>query len=123
MKLSYISRQGRKILLATLAAAAMTTGLAGGAEAKMGPTGAAIVGGVAGLAVGAAIADSYHNNNKKKVYYYDGYAPPYRPGQYDPYFNQAFSPGTGIVCYPAQRMCYNNNGSVSGVWTRKVYGY
>ena len=92
------------------------------AEAKtMGPTAAAIVGGVAGLAVGAAIADSA--NQKKKKYYYNGYAPPYGPGTYDPYFNQAFSPTAGVVCYPAQRLCYNNNGSDANHWTRNVYGY
>ena len=71
--------------------------------------------------VGAAIADSANHNKKK--YYYNGYAPPYGPGTYDPYFNQAFSPTAGVVCYPAQRLCYNNNGSVANHWTRNVYGY
>ena len=56
----------------------------------MGPTAAAIVGGVAGVAVGAAIADAAKPKKKKIVY--EGYAPPYAPGQYDPYFNQAYSP-------------------------------
>ncbi len=110
------------MLLAGLAAAAMLVS-AQPAEAKqMGPTAAAIVGGVAGVAVGAAIADASRHKTKKKIYY-EGYAPPYEPGRYDPYFNQAFSPTTGIVCYPAQRLCYSNAGAVSGTWTRKVYGY
>ncbi|WP_395689918.1 hypothetical protein [Aestuariivirga sp.] len=110
-----------KMFAVAAAAALLLAGLPQVVQAKsIGPTGAAIVGGVAGLAIGAAIADA--NRPKKKIYY-EGYAPPYRPGNYDPYFNQAFSPATGIVCYPAQRLCYNNGGSVSGNWTRKVYGY
>ena len=110
------------VLLAGLAAAAMLASAQHQAEAKqMGPTAAAIVGGVAGVAVGAAIADAA--KPKKKKIYYEGYAPPYELGRYDPYFNQAFSPTTGIVCYPAQRLCYSNAGAVSGTWTRKVYGY
>lgn len=109
-------------LVCALTAGSMLAGFQQQAEAKtMGPTAAAIVGGVAGLAVGAAIADA--NKPRTKKVYYPGYVPPYAPGQYDPYFNQAFSPTTGIVCYPAQRTCYNNNGSVSGGWSRKVYGY
>lgn len=110
------------MLLAGLAAAAILVPAPQQAAAKtMGPTAAAIVGGVAGVAVGAAIADAA--KPKKKKIYYEGYAPPYEPGRYDPYFSQAFSPTTGIVCYPAQRLCYSNAGAVSGTWTRKVYGY
>ena len=105
-----------------VAAALLLVSLYQPAEAKgIGPTGAAIVGGLAGVAVGAAIADAARPARPK--YYYDGYAPPYRPGNYDPYFNQAFSPSAGVVCYPAQRMCYDNNGTVSHKWTRRVYGY
>ncbi|WP_421694121.1 hypothetical protein [Aestuariivirga sp.] len=122
MKSKVSRRRAGMFLLCALAAAGMLAGPQQQAEAKtMGPTAAAIVGGVAGLAVGAAIADA--NKPRTKKVYYPGYVPPYAPGQYDPYFNQAFSPTTGIVCYPAQRACYNNNGSVNGVWSRKVYGY
>jgi hypothetical protein len=111
-----------KIVLGTCAAAALLMGGQPAAEAKtMGPTAAAIVGGVAGLAVGAAIADA--SRPKKKKIYYNGYQPPYAPGQYDPYFNQAYSPVAGVVCYPAQRLCYNNGGSVNGTWTRRAFGY
>ena len=54
-----------KFMLAGFAAAALLVAAQPAAEAKtMGPTAAAIVGGVAGLAVGAAIADSA--NQKKK---------------------------------------------------------
>lgn len=111
-----------KVFAVAAASALLMAGAPQAVQAKtMGPTAAAIVGGVAGVAVGAAIADAA--KPKQKKIYYDGYAPPYRPGNYDPYFNQAFSPSTGIVCYPAQRLCYNNGGTVSGTWTRKVYGY
>ena len=82
--------------------------------------GAAIVGGIAGVAIGAALSDQH--KHKTKVYY-NGYAPPYGAGGYDPYFNRAFSPGGDVVCYPAQAMCYNNNGSVARNWTRRIYGY
>ena len=92
------------------------------AQAKtIGPTGAAIVGGVAGVAVGAAIADAA--KPKKKKIAYPNYQPPYQPGGYNPYFNQAYSPEAGVVCYPAQRLCYNNGGAVNGTWTRRAFGY
>ena len=119
MKAKHIRSTCQRFTIAAIAAAAILASVQHAAEAKISSTGAAILGGVAGLAVGAAIADS----QKKKTIYYEGYAPPYQPGAYDPYFNQAFSPTTGIVCYPAQRLCYNNGGSISGTWTRKVYGY
>lgn len=110
-----------KLIAAAAAAALLLASVPQAAQAKtIGPTGAAIVGGVAGLAIGAAIADA--NRPKKKIYY-EGYAPPYRPGYYDPYFNQAFAPTAGVICYPAQRLCYNNNGTVANNWTRRVYGY
>ena len=121
MKLSDISKQGRKFMLTSLAAAAMLAGIENGAQAGgISPGGAAIVGGVAGLAIGAAIADAAR---PRKPYYYNGYAPPYRPGQYDPYWNQAFRPDPAITCYPAQRLCYNRYGAISDKWTRRVYGY
>lgn len=117
MKLSPKTGRRASVILSALAAAALLVAPQHKAEAKISSTGAAILGGVAGLAVGAAIADS--RKPKTKIYY-EGYAP---PPQYDPYFNQAFSPTAGIVCYPAQRLCYNNGGSISGKWTRTVYGY
>ena len=117
MKLSKNTGRRGTIILSALLAAALLAVLQQKAEAKISSTGAAILGGVAGLAVGAAIADSRKPRTK---IYYEGYAP---PPHYDPYFNQAFSPTAGIVCYPAQRLCYNNGGSISGKWTRNVYGY
>ena len=120
--MKHVARPCATLLLSAMVALAIAFTGAKTSEAKtMGPTAAAIVGGVAGVAVGAAIADAANHNKKK--YYYNGYAPPYAPGAYDPYFNQAFSPTGGVVCYPAQRLCYNNNGSVANHWTRRVYGY
>ena len=58
-----------KLIFAGFAAAALLVAAQPAAEAKtMGPTAAAIVGGVAGLAVGAAIADSANQKKKKKKY-------------------------------------------------------
>ena len=58
--------------------------------------------------MGAALSDQHHHN--KKIYY-NGYNPPYAPGAYDPYFAKVYSPAANVVCYSAQRVCYNNNGS------------
>lgn len=118
---SRTARDFKHFMIAGLASAGLLLGLSPEAGAKtIGPTAAAIVGGVAGVAVGAAIADAA--KPKKKIIYPD-YQPPYQPGRYDPYFNQAFSPEGGVVCYPAQRLCYNNGGSVNGTWTRRSFGY
>ena len=108
MKAIHTKVSASRLLLAAFAAAAMLVAAQPKAEAKI-------------SAGGAAILDAHAKKNKK--IYYKGYNPPYQPGGYDPYFNQAFSPTTGVVCYPAQRLCYNNAGSISGTWTRKVYGY
>jgi hypothetical protein len=109
-------------ILAVAASAAVLLSAHPQAEAKtMGPTAAAIAGGVAGLAIGAAIADA--NRHKAKKYHYNGYVPPYQPGGYDPYFDRAFRPSNDVTCYPAQRLCYNDNGSVAKNWSRRVFGY
>ena len=34
------------------------------------------------------------------------------PGRLRSLFQPGLQPGAGVVCYPAQRLCYNNNGSV-----------
>jgi hypothetical protein len=79
-----------------------------------------IVGGLVGLAVGAALSRKHQHNNQ---IYYRGYEPPYRPDAYDPYFARTFSPNSNVICYTAQRVCYNNNGSVANKWSRRVFGY
>jgi hypothetical protein len=88
------------------------------AIAKNRDVGASLVGGVVGVAVGAALSHKHHHD---KVIYYPGYQPPYPAGGYDPYFNQAFNPAPDVVCYPAQRICYNMNGSVANKWTWRVF--
>ncbi|WP_018185317.1 hypothetical protein [Kaistia granuli] len=100
--------------LAALALLAPALLLAQGApsQAKDGRNSAAILGGLAGLAVGAAIADSANRN--RDIY---GAPPPpaYRPPA-------PFSPAGGVICYPEQRACYNNGGAYNGNWTWRVYG-
>lgn len=82
--------------------------------------GAAIAGGIIGLAAGAALSSHHHHD---KVIYYPGYAPPYPPGGYGPYYRQSFSPTPGIICYPAQRSCYRADGSFAPAWTSRTFGY
>jgi hypothetical protein len=105
------------------------------ADDHISSTGAAILGGIAGLAVGAAIVDNAHQH---PVYYpprYPAYAaaqpypyaqpyPAYYPRPaYRPAYRAPFSPAGGVVCYPGKSICYNNNGSVAGNWTHRVFGY
>lgn len=82
--------------------------------------GAAIAGGIVGLAVGAALSKKHHHH---KDVYYPGYAPPYGPGGYNPAWNQNFMPSPTIICYPMQRACYNVGGGFSVKWTSRVFGY
>jgi hypothetical protein len=114
------SRSGLALIAALVAAVGLSTAMPQQASANNSAVGAAIVGGIVGLGVGAALSDQHHHN--KKIYY-NGYNPPYAPGGYDPYFSKAYSPAANVVCYPAQRVCYNNNGSYAAKWTRRVYGY
>jgi hypothetical protein len=111
----------KSLVLAGLVAAAVLAAPHNAEAKNSNAAAAAIVGGVAGLAVGAAIADA--NRHKPRRYGYDGYAAPYGASSYDPYFQRAFRPSPGIECYPAQRLCYNDNGSVANKWTRRVFGY
>jgi surface antigen len=80
----------------------------------------AIIGGVVGVAIGAALSRKHQRNS---VIYYPGYKPYYAPSGYDAYFAQSFSPSAGVMCYTAQRVCYNENGSVANKWSRRVFGY
>ena len=74
-------------------------------------TGAVIGGIIAGAAVGAAVSSAI--NQPKTVYVP---APP----QTQPW-PQSFSPKPNIICYPAQRACYNVNGAYNANWTWKIY--
>lgn len=102
----------RKFAVVALLAPALLMAQSAPSQAKNGQNAAAIIGGIAGLAVGAAIADSANRN--RDVY---GAPPPpsYRPPA-------PFSPAGGVICYPDQRACYNNGGAYSGKWTWRVYG-
>lgn len=79
--------------------------------ARANNTGAAIAGGIVGLALGAAIAGSAQRDQQI-------YGPP--PPAYAP--PPPYSPAGGVICYPGQQTCYNNNGSVSWPWTSRIYG-
>jgi hypothetical protein len=102
----------RNLAAVALLAPALLMSQSAPSEAKNGKNSAAIVGGIVGLAVGAAIADSANRN--RDVY---GEPPPpaYRPPA-------PFSPAGGVICYPEQRACYNNGGAYNGNWTWRVYG-
>ncbi|MCX5578867.1 hypothetical protein [Kaistia terrae] len=103
----------KNLMAAALVAPALLMAHSAPSEARNGQNTAAIIGGIAGLAVGAAIADSANRN--QNVY---GVPPPpsYRPPA-------PFSPAGGVICYPDQRACYNNGGAYSSNWTWRVYGH
>lgn len=132
----------RSRLLAGLMAISMMVASAAGARADnhISSTGAAILGGVAGLAIGAAIADS---NNHRPVYYppryaqpypppyayQPAYAQPYQPAYAQPYpayyprYARPFSPAPGVTCNPGRGLCFNDsNGTVASRWTSRVFG-
>jgi len=103
----------RNLAAAALLAPAFLLAQGAPGEAKNGQNAAAIIGGIAGLAVGAAIADSANRNN-------DIYGAPPPPSYRPP---APFSPAGGVICYPDQRACYNNGGAYSGNWTWRIYGH
>ena len=78
-----------------------------------------IAAGIVGIAVGAALSHKHQHN---KQVYHPGYQPYYPAGGYDSYFDQSFRPSSDAICYPAQRACYNDNGSLANKWTRRVFG-
>jgi hypothetical protein len=81
-------------------------------------TGAAIAGGVVGLAVGAALSKKHKHS---KVIIVPEYRPPYPPGGYPNAFAQSYSPIPGIICYPVQRACYDAGGAFNPKWTNLTY--
>ena len=104
-------------MVAALAAAVLTfTHTEAPAISKKG----ALVGGlVVGAAVGAAVAADARHTTKIIV---PGYAPPYPPGGYPPYYQQVTSPKPGILCYPAQRACYDAGGAYNPKWSMREFG-
>ena len=102
---------------ATLAALASALLVSTHAEAPAGHKGAVIGGLVVGAAVGAALSKKHRHNTK---IYVPGYAP-YPPGGYVPAWQQTFSPKPGVICYPAQRACYDGGGAYNPKWTWKTF--
>ncbi len=70
---------------------------------------AALVGGVllGGIAAAAVSHDHHHHNQ------YIGPRPVYG--------GAPFSPSRGVICYPNQVACYNNNGTYLPAWTNRVF--
>lgn len=131
-------------LVAAFAATAVLAAPLGSVQADnhISNTGAAILGGVAGLALGAAIVDS---QNHRQVYYPPRYQPypypqpypyarPYPYAQPYPYpqpypvyypaprYAAPFSPAPGVTCDPARGRCFNDNGTLANRWTIRVFG-
>lgn len=108
-------------LVAATACLAIATGLGSTAMANNNKTvEAAVAAGIVGVAVGAALS---HKHQHDPVIYYQGYQPYYPAGGYNAYYNQTIRPASNVICYPAQRVCYNSNGSVANKWSRRVFGY
>lgn len=72
--------------------------------------GGAIAAGIIGLAVGAAVDNAVHRDE----YVYGPPRPVYRAGT-------PFSPHFNVMCYPAQRACYNNGGYYNPNWSYRVF--
>jgi hypothetical protein len=89
-----------------------------GIPAHASKTDDAIAAGIVGLAVGAALS---HKHKHRKDIYYRGYQPYYPENDYDDYYSRTFSPGGGIICYRAQRICYDPNGTVSYKATARFF--
>jgi hypothetical protein len=69
---------------------------------------------IGGALLGGAAAAAISNQHKHEYQY----APP--PPSYSPP-RPPFSPTTGVVCYPSQWACYNNNGHFNAKWTNRVF--
>jgi hypothetical protein len=79
----------------------------------------AIVAGAVGVAIGAALS---HKHKHRKDVYYPTYEPRYPDGEYDGYWQSSFSPQPGVICYNAQRICYDDNGTISHRYTFRIFG-
>lgn len=129
-----------RVLAAAATLALVATPLAQAeAGSHISNTGAAILGGIAGVAVGAAIVDNAHRNPayyppRYQPYPYPEpypYAAPYPYAQPYPYpaayprpvYAGPFSPAPGVTCYPGRALCYNDNGTLARNWTGRVFDY
>jgi hypothetical protein len=71
---------------------------------------AAIIGGLAAIGIGIAIATSKHGDDHRHDSQWDGNL-----------YGNPFTPAPGVVCMPGQRQCYER-GHHSYSWTKRVFG-
>lgn len=102
----------KKLMTVALLAAALA-GPPATVHARDGDVATALVAGVVGAAVGAALS---RPEKQKTVIYRDRNAAP------APASAERFSPKPGIQCYDRSRSCYHRNGGFAANWTDRVYG-
>ena len=107
-------RSGKVVAMLVVAAVAMS---AAPAFAKNGQNTAAIIGGLAGLAIGAAAVSAASSDYQHQ----NQYVPPPPPPPPPPRYKAPFSPAAGVVCYPKQRSCFNDDGDFLPTWTSRVF--
>jgi hypothetical protein len=105
-----ISASRTVVSMALVAALALPFATITPQSAQAGKTEDAIAAGLVGIAVGAALS---HKHKHRRDIYHRGYQPYYPDDGYDEYYSNTFSPGGGIICYRAQRICYDPNGTIS----------
>lgn len=64
----------------------------------------------------------YQNNNGYNGYYNNNNNNNYNNNNSYNY-NDSFSPGKGIVCYRAQRACFDNNNNYNPRWSQREFSY
>jgi hypothetical protein len=80
-------------------------------ERKKNDNTAAIIGGIAAIGLGIAIATSKkHGDDHRHDNQWDGN-----------FYGDPFSPANNVVCVPNQRQCYER-GSFSYSWTKRIFG-
>lgn len=86
-------------------------------DVRASKSGKVIGGFVVGAAVGAALSKKHRHRDRVYVPTYV----PYPAGGYGPAWAQTYSPAPGVMCYPAQRACYNVGGAYNPHWTWTTY--
>lgn len=71
---------------------------------------AAVLGGLAAIGIGIAVATSRHGDNHRHDSQWDGKL-----------YGDPFTPAANVVCAPGQRQCYER-GHYSYSWTKRVFG-
>lgn len=103
---------------AIAAPVALLIALAGGLPASAhswnsGDTAALIGGALLGTVAAAAISNQHQHETQ--------YVPPEPHRTAPPHPKAAFSPASGVICYPSHWACYKNNGHFDATWTKRVY--